>query len=872
MTGLLEREPQIEVLTTAWRQARNGPGGIALVTGEAGIGKTSLVQHFIAGLRGATRVLWGACDSLLTPRPLGPLYDMARQETPALQNRLQEGADAFAIGRLLLAEFERRPAVALFEDVHWADEATLDLLKFLGRRIGQTKSLLILTYRLDELHASHPLQIVLGDLATTGLVQRIQLRGLSVEAVRTLAAETAVDAADLHRRTSGNPFFIAEILASAGAHTPATVRDAVLARAARLSPPGRAVLDAAAAIGARVEPWLLEKVAGANFEAVDECLSVGMLRSEENVLGFWHELARQVILEATSAAKKLVLHRKILTALQASHDLESYLARLAFHAEGAGDREAVARFAPAAARQATAAHAHREAVAQYRRALRFTGGLTGPERAELLEAYGSACGTIDDQETAAQAWEEARQLWRDAGEPAKESFSLNQLAGNLVRLGRNAEAEEAIRAAIELLSALPPMRERGHVYAGYAGLRMLDRDNAEAIRWGNKAISLAEEFEDMALLVTAYNTVGSAMMVAGDRSGQLLLERSVRLAQQAALPDREAWAYGNLSSGAGEMYDFALADHYLAQGIAFCQERDIDSALHYMQAWQALTHFYQGRWTEADELARQVLGRAELAAISRIMALVALGRLQTRTGQPGAGELLDEAMALAGATGTLQRLAPVHAARAEAAWLASDKAGTLAEAKDVYDLALEKKHIWFTAELAYWRWLAGDQVSPPEWAATPYSRQLAGDWAGAAAAWEEIGCPYERARALAEGDEAAKFEALAIFERLEAKPAEEALRSRLRAAGAQGIPRGPRPATRENPFGLTARQMEVFLLLSEGMTNKEIAERLTISPRTVEQHVTAILSKLEISSRQEAIARAWELKLVDGGDAEAGST
>lgn len=295
---LLEREPALEALAAALGEAAAGEGRIALVYGEAGIGKTSLVDHFTRAGAGSARALWGACDSLHTPRPLGPVYDIAPQAGPALREHLAAGAPPRAIFSAVLEELRRRPpVVAVLEDLHWADAATLDLVKFLGRRIRQVPALLVLTYRDDELGPRHPLRIVLGDLATSRAVQRIPLAPFSVAAVRTLAAGQALDGTALHRQTGGNPFFVTEALASREAGIPPTVRDAVLARAARLSAAGRAALDAAAIVGAQVEPWLLAALVDDAAGAAEECVARGMLRAQGDLLAFRHELARQAVLD-----------------------------------------------------------------------------------------------------------------------------------------------------------------------------------------------------------------------------------------------------------------------------------------------------------------------------------------------------------------------------------------------------------------------------------------------------------------------------------------------------------------------------------------------------------------------------------------------
>jgi DNA-binding CsgD family transcriptional regulator len=344
--------------------------------------------------------------------------------------------------------------------------------------------------------------------------------------------------------------------------------------------------------------------------------------------------------------------------------------------------------------------------------------------------------------------------------------------------------------------------------------------------------------------------------------GCRILEQSLALARGAGLSTLIANAYNNLGSGSGELYYFRLAQEYLLEGIAFAAERDLDNLHNYMRAWLALTHLYLGEWNEAAEAATLVLQRPSISAVSQIMALLALGRLRTRRGDPGAMEALDSALEVAEKTKQLQRLGPVRAARAEAEWIAGDVTRTAQEVRAAYDLAVHHQHEWFTGELAYWRWLAGDRFELPGWIATPFALEIAGDWRAAARAWEELECPYERARALVAGDEQAQLMALAIFEQVGAVSVAEKVRHRMRAVGVRGIPRGPRATTRKNPFELTGREIQILALLVEGLNNPAIAERLSLSPRTVEHHVSAVLAKLQVQSRSEAVAVALRQGLV----------
>jgi DNA-binding CsgD family transcriptional regulator/tetratricopeptide (TPR) repeat protein len=866
---LLERGPIQVELSHLLHEAAAGQGGLVFLGGEAGIGKTSLVQRFAQVVGARARVLAGACDPLSTPRPLGPVFDMQSQLSRRYAELLEHHTDRDVLFRGFLAELSAgdAPALVTVDDAHWADEATLDLLRFLARRVGSVPALVIATYRSDEVGDRHPLRVVLGDLATLRAVQRLTLEPLSLAAVRTLASGSGLDPVDLHRQTGGNPFYVTEVIAAAGTGIPATVRDAVLARATRLPPDSRDMLDAAAVLGFRFEPWLLEAAVQVGPGALAACLAGGMLRAEGDRLAFRHELAREAILEVLPPHRRLALHRAALEALRASAENAVDFGRLAHHAEGAGDAEAVLEYAPQAARRARALSAHREAAAQYARALRFADRLPPVERAQLLEEYSWESAATDRYDEAIRADYELIELWRAEGNRLKEGWAHHFLSGCLVSVGRNVDAEEASRTAIEILESLPPGPELAEAYAGQAGLRMLNRDNAEAIEWAERALQLAEPGGYLRTRVLAYNRLGSAKIVSGDADGEQFLLRSLDLAREANLSWEAAGAYVNLGSAWGEWYEFTRAESYLAEGIAFAAERELDGHLAYMLAWQALVQLYLGRWPEAEESARRVTQRSSASAISRIMALVALGRLLVRRGESQATEVLDEALALARPTGTLQRLAPVRAARAEAAWLAGDRERSREEACSALELALEHRHPWFAGELLFWLARSGEDIRAPEWIAGPFRLQIAGWWEQAAAEWKRRGCVYEAAQALAETDEPARLrQAFTEFRNLGAPPAARSIVRRLRRLGVRKIPRGPRPATLGNPANLTRRQVEVTQLLAEGLTNAEIAERLFISAKTAGHHVSAVLAKLGVGTRTEAVRAAIRIGIVPGDD------
>jgi DNA-binding CsgD family transcriptional regulator len=834
---LIERGSYLAALDEHLGSATAGHGRLVLVGGEAGVGKTTLVRAFVEEQGGNARVVWAACDGLFTPEPLAPLDELV----PDL-DRTGGPREIFAA---TLEELGSRPTIAVFEDVHWADEATLDLLRYLGRRLDGTTALLIATYRDDEIGSQHPLRLVLGDVETA---RRIALPPLTETGVRALAEGSDVDAHELYRQTGGNPFFVTEVLAAGGSGVPTSVRDAVLARAAHLDGSARNILDAASVAGMQTDLALLEKLAGEPLSGLDECLAAGVLQSVDGGVGFRHELARRAVEEAIDPARRAEYHARALEALSDSGDA----ALLAHHAEAAGDAAAVLEHARTAAERAAERGAHREAAEQYARSLRFADGLPSEEIADLLEHRSRECSLTLQVDEALSAGLAALERYRALGNRLKEGELLGWSSRLLYWAARIEEGEDAAHEAVDILEQLPPGRELALAYAHMAGQRVTALDDQGVITWGERAIDLAERLGEDEIVVSASTAIGAAEAMRGN--GTAALEKALSLARAHGTDEQVARVYSALVFTSVRNKNWPVADRWLEEGIAYSTERDLDDHRIYLLAWRADAALERGRWDDGAADIRTALAHPH-AVLHRTWSLLLLGHLRARRGDPGVWDALDEMLELTRGNPP-QRNVPIQLVRAEAALLEGDRERAWRELGTLHPVGLTDR--WIAGALAVWRRRLGG--APEEIGAVPrpYELELAGDYTEAADAWDKLQSPYNAAWVRSLGEEEDDLRrAHEAFVALGARPAAAIVARKLRDRGVR-VARGPRAGTREHPAGLTSREAEVLDLVAEGLTNAEIGARLFISEKTVGHHVSSILGKLGVGSRYEAAKLATE--------------
>jgi DNA-binding CsgD family transcriptional regulator/tetratricopeptide (TPR) repeat protein len=859
-TLLWERDHLLVELLDRLAAAGRGTGALVFLAGEAGAGKTSVADVFAAQVRGRATVLSGGCDPLTTPRPLSPLLDIAADPAAGLPDLAGERGGPTVWFGALLDRFKQpgRPTVVVVEDVHWADDATLDFLRYIGRRIGDSHALMLCTYRDDELGRNHPLRVTLGDLAARGSTAQLTVDPLSVAAVRGLADGLPVDPERLHRMTGGNPFYLTEVLAT-GEDIPPSVQEAVLARVSRLSDGARRVVDAVSIAPRQLAIDHALDLSGTAPADVDEAASSGVLVGAGSALRFRHELARSAVAETLPVARRLFLHRRMLGLLAAERRPD--LARLAHHAVMAEAGELVVRYAPAAAREAAGHGADKEAAGFYRMALEHPRHLDAHTTAELRLALADALIAVNQPEPAVQLRLDAVLHGRTAGDPQWLGRCLTRLAEAYWLVNRRADSRDADQEATALLRPLGPSVELGRALTGAAWRAILSRHRQAALSHASEAMRIAGQVGDAGIEARALGHLGLIEITMGGnitRGLDLMAEDNRRLAEIGE-PLASYRGLVHLGWAAAEVRRYTDAIPPLERVVAIGGEIDFDYNVDQARTLLAQIAFEQGRWTEATALAEQVIdGPPDRSPLPAIRAYAVRGRIRVRSGERDGRDALSAAVQLADGAGLLD-LWSATCGLAELAWLEGQADQIPDLLRSLFDRALAADSPWARGEIGYWMWRAGAIDQPPESAAEPYARQMRGDWAGAAVAWREIGCPYEQALALADGDQTAQLAAMEILDDLGARPAAAWVRAQLRDQGMSVIPRGERAATRAHPAGLTIRQAEVLTLMTDGLSNTDIADRLFITPKTVEHHVSAIFAKLGATNRAQAIVKANEL-------------
>lgn len=850
---LLEREPELTRLAGLVDGLGDRGGRAVLIRGEAGIGKTTLVTEFIER-HAESHILFGACDDLLTPEALGPFWDMARDE-PAIGSALHADDRPNLFGTLLdLLSRSLRPTLLVIEDTQWADDATLDAIKYLGRRVGRTNGLLVLTYRDTELETDHPLRQVIGDLPP-GNVERIQLQPLSTIAVEAMIGSRGIDVDRVIAQTDGNPLFVTELLASEDSGSvPASINEAVIGRLATVSDDARRVLEIVAVVPGEAARSLVRTIAGPAFDALSECEHTGLVRSTGESVGYVHELLRRAVEASIPPDRRRSLNRAVLDALPESTDP----ARFAHHAREADDVDAILRYAPAAARAASAADSVTDSIAHYRVAEPYIERLPPREAAQIFHDLAQQEFDHDDA-MAITHIERAVELRRRLDDPLPLSSSL--MLQSMVEYG-TLDTETALARVSEAVDvASVDQRSSEYVRAlrwlGYVTWLHFE-DIPLALPIIDQALAIAREIDDPLAEMEAMTTKGNIEYSIGMPGGMELIESVRAMAERTGHRWREVGALQNMSSMAADFRNMTLAVDYARRALETSvryEQRALEKGTLAMYAEMLM---WLGDWDGAIEAAT---GAFDGQAYTEAIAWRVIGTIEARRHGAQGRAALERMWEVSKSTKALTTADPCAAALAEYMWLAGDEDPVwLARCDELLAMGRDVGDPWPSGALAFWMWKLGRVDDLPKGSADFYMWIPRGELDRAASFWADRGIHYEEALALMHGDVPQRIDALRLADDLGADALSARIRDRLAADGHR-VPRGRSRSTRSHGAGLTARQAEVLALLVEGLTNADIADRLFLSPRTVENHVAAILLKLEASNRTEAVDKAHELGL-----------
>ncbi|HET6951592.1 MAG TPA: AAA family ATPase [Acidimicrobiales bacterium] len=754
--GLLERDHELATLAAAVEDARcRASGTVVLISGEAGLGKTTLVRAVSAmAADQGVRVLSGGCDDLTTPRTLGPLRDLAHEVGGRLAEAFAGGADLEEVFAALPEVLAETPTVVVIEDLHWADDATLDVVRFLTRRIPALPAVFITTYREEEVGAGHRLRRVLGGLAGTS-VRRMALAPLSLDAVTTLAGGLGVSAAELHAVTRGNPFFVSEVLAARELRVPPTVRDAVLARVDSLGPAARRLLQDAAVLPSRAERWLLAELVPDAHLASAEAEQAGVLSGDQGHVWFRHELARQAVEESLTAATRVRANQRVLDVLAKHRDIEP--ARLVHHAERAGDGAAVIDHAPGAAAEAIRLGSYSQAIHHLELLLAHAGEL--PDRTVAIATSQLSYALYMVNRFA----DSARHGWRGvaaaeaAGDPEVLADALRWLSRTLYWSDGPRAAAATVERALPLVEQVgDPARlatahaELARAHSDLVTVGPVAEPDPRVVEHAERSLELAEGLGHAHLRCHALQYRGTGRLALGDARGVADLALAVELAHldpRDELPTRACVNAAGGSFRAGRLDD---AERYVLLGLERSTGGEFTAGAYRLELTLQGVRISRGEWDEAEAGLRTLVDWPGEPGIMRPLAASLLVRLLARRGrQAEADDLLRRTVDGTSGSSEIAVVGPVAIAAVEAAWLAGEGGRMPTLAGPALALATELGHRTTRAELARLLQHASHPVDVPPDPPGPWAPGLAGRWRAAADAWGALGHRYERAVELA---------------------------------------------------------------------------------------------------------------------------
>ncbi|MBL7698533.1 MAG: AAA family ATPase [Chitinophagaceae bacterium] len=861
---LIERDSYLSLLQTKLSAVEEGEGHSIFVYGESGIGKTSLLKALRKNVGKEYKIFEGVCDALFAPRPLAPLYDIAWQIDRNLIHDATDMHDRAGLFSKFFQELKMQDStcILIFEDIHWADEATYDFIKFIARRITQLPCLFICTVRDNEIHSHHPFTSVIGQLSPDSYT-RIELAPLSLQAVKMLAEERGYDGEDVFKVSGGNPFFVNEILASYHESVPATVRDAIMSAYHRTSEKTRQVWELLSVVPGSLEAKYVERLDPSYLEAIENCRQLQILIHENDRIFFKHELFRRAIEASLTPLKRIKLNKRILDLFLPNFECNHKIERIVHHAKNANDHEVVVRFAPLAAKEAAAVGAHIEAAKLLQTAIEYYRHNDENVLISLYDAYAYECYLTSNIKQAILYTSKRLQLLKKTNDVEKIAGCVRFLSRLSWLDGNRKVSLQLGQDAVDVFRNAPSSIAKARAYSAMAHLKMLADEFEETVKWGKLAIQVAEEVNDEDAICHALNSMGTVRMYVANeqQAGVEQLKTSLDIALRNSLDEHAARAYTNLAGNAMKIKDYDVVEKYLEDGILYSEERDLSYWMCCMLAVKAKFQLEKGNIAEALATANSLLaGKTE--GTFKIYATLIVALVTMRTADTDVLPMLLQARQMAFERNEWQLIAPAMTALLEYEWLTGQEIIEAHDLKFVVKNIAKSFYYIDKNEFSFWLKKTRNQRVEVDIIAEGFDVSTAAKAQRSAAYWENKGNSYYSAMMLFEGNEDDKKNALAIMKELGAEMACERMKQQMRSAGIKSIPRGMRRSTMSNPAFLTGREMDVLQLLKDGLQNKEIANRLFISAKTVDHHISAIFFKLEVNSRAKAVNEATRLELI----------
>ena len=769
--GLLEREQPLHELTDALDDALTRErGSVVLIAGEAGCGKSSLLSTFLDDAPAQVEVVVGGCDDLLASRSLGPFRDMALSH-PGVEAALgsAQGDDAFAGVLTVMA----RPTVMAVEDVHWADDATLDVIRYLSRRIAALPSLLVLTVRDDAIDPGHPLRRLLGGLSGPS-VRRVSLAPLSEAAVARLAERVSVDldAAELHRVTRGNAFFVTEVLAGGGAAVPPTVRDAVLARTSALAPEARSLIERLSVVPGRAERWLVRALGGGDDDVLLRVERSGVLTGTPSHVAFRHELARRAVETSLTVGERVRANADVAEALLSSPPVDP--SRIVHHAERADRADLLVQYGPVAVDDAIRFGAHRQAAEMLRRLLDHDEAFAPGDVARMLNQLAYSLYVLNEFDEALEHAERAVEVASAAGDRAVLVDALSTLSRAVYWVRGPRHAREASQRAVDLLAPgdddvrlAGALTDLARGYSNLATVGIVAEPNPRALSVAEHAVDWAGRLGRNDLRSQALTYLGSSRLALGDERGVGDLADAVALSVSDPRIENQVRVRVNAAGSSHRAGRLDEALRHVAAGLRLAPDVEFLSGEYRLRLTESVIHVDTGSWDQAIDELRALVATDRGPGAMRHLAASVLARVLARRGAPGSQALLNGPLADPVSHGDVFVAGPLAIAQVELLWLSGDVAPIPPVATTALGLAERAGYPAIHAELCVYLRRAGHQVAPLDDPPGPWAHVLAGRWADAAVSWADLGDRYERAVVLAiQGDDEGRAEGLAELDRL----------------------------------------------------------------------------------------------------------